>query len=112
MKSEYADVYLTKIIDGYETQVVNRVKYNESEQRIIIDAVSMEAHNVIEEKDIIEQLVESEYSNFNDGYDIYIEIDSIIPLSKRAITVNNRTLTILIPTNDYADPRYLRNYFI
>jgi hypothetical protein len=114
MESIYADVYMTKIISGYETQVVNRVKYDKNQKQMVLDSVLMESHNYDDSNllEIKDDLLYNDYRFFNDGDDIYLKINAIIPLSSKAITVNNRTLKVLIPTNDYADPTYLKNYFL
>ena len=75
-KPEKAKVFLTKLIAGYETQVVNTVNYNDDIEQMYLDAIMQEVHNydMDEESTVLEELQENGFQYFYDG-DICLVIE-------------------------------------
>ena len=68
-KPEKANVFLTKIIAGYETRVVNTVNYNDDFEQMYLEAIMLEVHNYDEEdrEYILKELTKNEFLFFDDG---------------------------------------------
>lgn len=94
MNPEWADVYICKIISGFETLVINKVSYNENKEQMILDAVMMESHNYTEEEkeEVYILLKENDFNTFEDDFDITLLIEDIIPFDIKEISPNVFTL--------------------
>lgn len=98
-KPEKANVYITKIISQYETQVVNTVDYNEDIEQMYLDAVMQEVHNYDEEdrEDILKSLEENGMDSFEDGWEISLLLEYIEPFTEKQLD-KDMFLTVKYPT--------------
>ena len=86
-KPEKANVFITKIISQYETQVVNTVDYNENKEQMYLDAVMQEVHNYDEDdrEVVLKYLKEADFDYFNDGHEITLVLDHIEPFNEKQL---------------------------
>ena len=86
-KPEKANVFMTKVIEQYETLVVNTVEYNEDKEQMYLDAVLQETHNHDDDdrEAILEHLREVDFDYFNDGYDITLLLEHIEPFTEKQL---------------------------
>lgn len=86
-KPEKANVFIIKVINGFETLVVNTVEYNEDKEQMYLDAVLQETH-IYDDDDregILEHLREVNFDYFNDGYEITLLLDRIEPFTEKQL---------------------------
>ena len=97
-KPEKAKVFMTKVIEQYETQVVNTVDYNEDIEQMYLEAVMQEVHNYYEgdREVVLEYLKEVDFDYFNDGYEITLILDRIEPFTEKQLD-KDMFLTIKYP---------------
>lgn len=97
-KPEKANVFITKVIDQYETQVVNTVDYNEDIEQMYLEAVMLEVHNYNEEDkdEVFKELKDMDFISFNDGYDITLVLEHIEPFTEKQLD-KDMFLTIKYP---------------
>ena len=98
-KPEKANVYITKIISQYETQVVNTVDYNEDIEQMYLDAVMQEVHNYDEDdrEFVLGYLTDADFDCFNDGYEITLVLEYIEPFTEKQLD-KDMFLTVKYPT--------------
>ena len=97
-KPEKANVFMTKIISQYETQVVNTVDYNEDIEQMYLEAVMQEVHNH-DENDrefVLGYLTDSDFDYFIDGDDITLILEYIEPFTEKQLD-KDMFLTIKYP---------------
>lgn len=86
-KPEKANVYIIKVINGFETLVVNTVEYNEDKEQMYLDAVMQEVHNYddYDRESILENLREVDFDYFHDGYEITLLLEHIEPFTEKQL---------------------------
>lgn len=85
-KPEKARVFLSKMIAGYETQVVNIVDYNDDFEQMYLNAIMQEVHNydMDEENIVLKELKENDFRYLYDG-DIHLAIEYIEPFTEKQL---------------------------
>lgn len=98
-KPEKANVYITKIISEYETLVVNTVDYSDNLEQMYLDAIMLEVHNYDEDDRAVvsEELKETDFEYFNDGWEITLVINHIEPFTEKQLD-KDMILTIKYPS--------------
>lgn len=98
-KPESAYVHLTKIINGFETEILSKVIYNDNPEMMILDAVMQEVHNHNEDdRDLIlDKLNENSFQYFDDDFDISLVVEYIEPFTEKQLD-KDMILTIKYPS--------------
>lgn len=96
-KPEKARIFLTKMIAGYETQVVNTVNYNDDFEQMYLDAIMLEVHNydADEESIVLKELKENDFQYLDDG-DIHLVIEDYELFTEKQLD-KDMILTIKYP---------------